>query len=191
MQMQVLVAFEESQVVTAAFRAVGHEAYSADILEPSGGHPEWHIQGDATPLLLEPWDMVIAHPPCTYLANSGVRWLHERPERWDLMRKAAELFQECLNANAPLIAVENPTMHKYAIDLIGRKPDCAIQPYQFGVPESKRTCWWLKGLPVLLPTQASVPYRQSVHMEPPGPDRQRNRSRFHLGVAAAMAKQWG
>ena len=187
---KILVACEYSDTVSSAFRECGHDVTSCDLL-PSEGPPEFHVQGDVTPLLQKPWDLVIAHPPCTYLCNSGVRWLHEREGRWELMFAAANVFKQCLNANAPRVAVENPTMHRYAREAVGRGPDCAVQPFQFGNMESKRTAFWLKGLPPLLPTHAGAPLRASVHREPPGPERAKNRSRTFPGMAAAMAKQWG
>ena len=137
--------------------------------------------------------MVIAHPPCTYLANSGVWVLHRDKERWDSMREGAEFFLECLNANAPLVAVENPTMHKYAIEIVGRKPDCAVQPYHFGHNASKRTCFWTKNLPPLLPTQIDAPSLDWWH-ETRGlstEERRKRRSYTYPGIAAAMAHQWG
>jgi len=153
---KVLVACEESQAVTKEMRALGHEAYSCDIEPCSGGHPEWHIQGDVTPLLKQDWDMIIAHPPCTYLTNTGVCWLtgkKAKPGRWDQMRAGAMFFKMFLDHPCEKIAIENPIMHKYAIEIIGRKHDQLIQPYMFGHTERKATCLWLKGLPALQETK--------------------------------------
>jgi len=135
---------------------------------------------------------MIAHPPCTYLCNSGVRWLHERPERWKLMEEAVDFFLFLLNAPIPHICVENPVMHKYAREKIG-KPTQYIQPYQFGDPVSKRTGLWLKNLPKLKPTEI-IPkekVKQPIWLEPPSPDRWKRRSKTFIGIAKAMAEQWG
>ena len=149
---RVAIICESSGVVRDAFLRRGHFAVSVDLL-PSESDFGIHIIGDARPFLAMPWDLVIVHPPCTYLCNSGVRWLHERPERWPLLYDAAQFFKECLDANAPRVAVENPVMHKYGIQLIGgSKHSFSIQPWQFGHPEVKRTCFWTKNLPDLIPT---------------------------------------
>lgn len=194
--MRVLVACEESQAVTLAFRARGHEAYSCDLQECSGGHPEWHIQGSALDILDECWDLLIAHPPCTYLANSGVRWLYnddgsKNIERWSMVDAGAWFFNCFLKAtHIPMIAVENPIPHSHA-----NLPPYTqlIQPWQFGDNFSKATCLWLRGLPPLVPTVLKKPENivHACHMEPPGPDRQKNRSKTYPGIAAAMAEQWG
>ena len=188
--MKVLIACEYSGIVRDAFIAEGHDAISCDLLPTERPGP--HIQGDVVPLLREPWDLVIAHPPCTYLCNSGVRWLHdpERPMRWQLMIDGAAFFRKCLDANAPMVAVENPVMHKYARELVGADWDFNVQPWQFGDPESKRTCFWTKGLPPLLGFQVAERI-QRVHMMPPGPNRGKERALFPAGMAAAMARQWG
>lgn len=149
-----------------------------------------HYQGDVRDILNDGWDLMIAHPPCTRLANSGVRWLHER-NLWDEMRKAAEFFVELLNAPIPMIAVENPIPHRYALEIIGRKYDQIIQPYQFGHGETKATCLWLKNLPLLKPTKIVNERVPRIHREPPSPERWKNRSRFYPGIAKAMAEQWG
>lgn len=148
--MKILIACEFSGIVSTAFRAAGFNAISCDLLPSEQPGP--HITGDVTPLLKQPWDLIIAHPPCTRLCNSGVRWLHER-NLWEEMKQSAHFFKSCLEANSPLIAVENPIMHKYAIAIIGRKPNFSIQPWQFGHPETKRTCFHTKGLPPLIPTK--------------------------------------
>ena len=138
----VLVAFEFSGIVREAFAAMGHFAVSCDLLPTEIPGP--HAQCDARPLLQEKWDLVICHPPCRYLANSGVQYMHKHPDRWARMEEAAELLLECLAANAPLVAVENPTPHGYAREIIGR-PDFAVHPWQFGEPFSKRDLFLDKG----------------------------------------------
>ncbi len=189
--MKVLVACEFSGRVRSAFRKRGFNAYSCDLLPAEDGS-EYHIQGDVREILDDGWDMMIAHPPCTYLCNSGVRWLHERPERWKLLEEATEFFLTLLNAPVPHICVENPVPHRYAREKIG-KPTQYIQPYQFGEPVSKKTGLWLKNLPPLKPTEI-IPkekVEQRAWLEPPSPERWKNRSRTFVGVAEAMAEQWG
>ena len=196
--MDVLVACEYSGRVREAFRARGHNAWSVDLLPSDDGSP-YHIQGDAIKLLDEGWDLLIAHPPCTYLTNSGVRWLHTKPGRWEQMREGAEFFLQMLNAPVPMIAVENPVMHRYAIEIIGRKQDQVIQPWQFGHPERKGTGLWLKGLPLLKPTNdvkahmltLSKAEQNRIWSLPPSADRWKLRSTTYSGIAAAMAEQWG
>lgn len=186
--MRVLVACEFSGVVRDAFRGLGHDAISCDLLPTEAPGP--HVQGDVLPLLKQPWDIVIAHPPCTRLCNSGVRWLHER-NLWDDMREGAEFFRACLDANAPRVAVENPVMHRYAREIVGRGPDFTVQPYEHGHGETKRTCFWTRGLPPLQPTK-EVPGRSpACHHASPGPDRWKQRSLTYPGIAHAMATQWG
>ena len=189
--MRVLVACEYSGRVRDAFLARGFDAVSCDLLPSESPGP--HIQGDVSPILRQPWDMVIAFPPCTYLCNSGVRWLHERPGRWADMRRAAQFFLECLNANAPLVAVENPVAHRYAREIIGEGPAFTVQPWQFGDPAKKRTCFWTRGLPPLVPTSdmTAADARADCHLASPGPERWRERSRTYPGLAAAIAAQWG
>lgn len=190
--MRVLVACEYSGRVRRAFRARGHEAYSCDILPAEDGETFWHIQDDVSHILGRPWDLVIAHPPCTRLCNSGVRWLAER-DLWGDMREGAEFFMMCLAANADMVAVENPVMHKYAREIIGRGPDFTVQPWQFGDPAKKRTCFWTRGLPPLKPTSTltATDATADCHNAPPGPDRWKERSRTYQGIADAMAAQWG
>ena len=183
--MRVLIACEFSGIVRDAFIARGHDAVSCDLLPTERPGP--HVEGDVRPMLRERWDLVIAHPPCTYLANSGVRWLYSKPERWRLLGAAAGFFSQCLNANADRVAVENPVMHKWAGM---RKPDFTVQPWQFGHGETKRTCFWTKRLPPLLPTNIVAGRDARVHREPPGPDRWKKRSLTYPGIAAAMAEQW-
>lgn len=205
--MRVLVACEESQAVCKAFRSKGHEAYSCDILDCSGGHPEWHIKGDVIPCLNENWDMIIAFPPCTYLTVTGNKWFNvdkygdKAIKRMKDRNRAAEFFMKFANANCEKIAIENPIgyMSSYY-----RKPDQIIQPYFFGDKARKATCLWLKGLPCLIPTNIVEPtiikYKNGKgtdtpwHMEtmklPPN-ERAKMRSKTFPGIAQAMAEQWG
>lgn len=190
-QIKVLVACEFSGTVRRAFRSRGFDAWSCDLLPAEDGSP-YHIQGDVLEILSDGWDLMIAHPPCTYLCNSGVRWLHERPERWKKLEEAVEFFLALLSAPIPHIAVENPVMHRYACEKIG-KPSQYIQPYEFGEPVSKKTGLWLKNLPALKPTRI-IPkekVKQKVWLEPPSSERWKNRSRTFKGIAEAMAEQWG
>lgn len=194
--MKVLIACEESQVVTIAFRERRHEAYSCDVIACSGGHPEWHIQGDVLTYLDDGWDMMIAHPPCTRLANSGVMWLEKR-NLWDDLKVGARLFTDLLNCDIEKIVVENPIPHKYALELIGRKYDQIIQPYMFGHPEQKATCLWIKGLPLLLETDnvkeemLKLPDSKRQRNHWLGSGKSRERSKTLPGIAKAMAEQWG
>lgn len=185
--MRVLVACEESQAVCKAFRTRGHEAYSCDIQDCSGGHPEWHIKGDVLEQLDKGWDMMIAHPPCTHLAVSGAR--HFAKKRADGSQQAALEFVKTLLA-APIekIALENPVS---IISTQIRKPDQIIQPWQFGHGETKATCLWLKNLPLLCPTNVVEGRAPRIHHMPPSPNRSRERSKTYEGIAAAMADQWG
>lgn len=203
--MKILVACEESQAVTIEMRALGHEAYSCDLQDCSGGHPEWHIKGDVLKQLDKGWDMMIAFPTCTYLTNAGVCWLYNKDEqktknkeRWLNLKEGGEFFKTLLNASIPLIAIENPIPHKYAVEIIGRKYDQLVQPYMFGHTESKATCFWLKGLPKLKETDnvkelwKSLPKKeaQRIHYMSPGPERAKLRSKTFSGIAKAMAEQW-
>jgi len=190
--MRVLIACEESQEVCKAFRAKGHEAYSCDILPCSGGHPEWHLQGDVFEYIdLNPWnkfcgwDLMIAHPPCTHLAVSGARWFKDKKKE---QKEALEFVRSLLNAPIPLIALENPVS---VISTHVRKPDQTIQPWMFGHGETKKTCLWLKGLPLLKPTKIVDGREARVHRMAPGPDRAKMRSKTYSGIAEAMAEQWG
>ena len=187
---ELLVACEEYGKVRDAFLAVGISAISCD-LNPSKS-PGPHIQDDVRNHLNDGYRMVIAHPPCTRLCNSGVRWLHER-DLWDDLRLAAEFFSECLNADAPMVAVENPVMHRYARELVGRGPDFAVQPYHFGEPTTKKTCFWTRGLPPICPPLLGASWYAEavVHRMPPGPDRSKRRSITSSAIAEAMAVQWG
>lgn len=189
---KVLVACEYSGIVRDAFIEAGHDALSCDLL-PSESQLGPHIQGDVLPLLERSWDLVVAHPPCTYLANSGVRWLHDPergPERWRKLDEGAEFFRRFLSS-APFVAIENPIPHGYAVERIGRRYDQKIQPWQFGQGESKAVCLWLENLPPLTPTDIVEGREQRVFKMGPGPNRQKERSRFFPGIARAMADQWG
>ena len=207
--MKVLVACEESQAVCKAFRERGHEAYSCDIQECSGGHPEWHFQQDVLPLLKEEWDLIIAHPPCTYLTVSGNAWFSvERYGDKAIQRErereaAADFFMAFANADCPRIAIENPIGY---MSTHYRKPDQIIQPYQFGHPVSKSTCLWLKGLPKLKPTKIVRPERlpggysgSAYYVRDENgkilpwndPRTAKERSKTYEGIAKAMAEQWG
>jgi len=197
--MKVLVACEESQAVTISFRNAGHEAWSCDIQECSGGHPEWHIKDDADKTLWsQKWDLVIAHPPCDRLANSGVRWLKER-NLWEELYEACKFFNNftLYGKFGHKIIIENPIQHKYARQYIP-KYNQIIQPYQFGHMEKKTTCLWLYGVPPLKETNnvheemMKLPYseRAKVHCCSPGPERAKIRSKTYSGIAQAMAEQW-
>ena len=187
--MRVLVACEYSGIVRDAFIDAGHDAVSCDLL-PSESDKGPHIQGDIFSLDLSGYDLMIAHPPCTYLTNAGVRWLHEETGRWEYMEEGADFFRFFLHAPVPRIAIENPVMHGYGKDIIGVGQTQTIQPWQFGHGETKRICLWLKALPKLLPTNIVEGREARVHEMPPGPERQKERSRFFPGVARAMAEQW-
>lgn len=196
--MRILVACEYSGRVREAFRKLGHDAWSCDLL-PSDDNSPYHIQGDVLEQLDKGWDLMIAHPPCTYLANSGVSWLYKQEGRWENMKEGAEFFKLLLDAPIPKIAVENPIMHKYAVEIIGRRQDQSIQPYEFGHLERKATCLWLKGLPKLQSTNnvkeemLKLPknIQQRLHYLPPSKDRWKLRSTTYQGIADAMASQWG
>jgi len=197
--MRVLVACEFSGVVRRAFAARGHDAWSCDLL-PSEDRSNRHITGDARDILGDGWDLLmVAHPPCTRLCNSGVRWLSKPPPGRTLdemqadLREGAALFSAFWNAPIERVAVENPIMHKHAKALIDNyaEPSQTIQPWQFGHGETKGTCLWLRGLPKLTPTQIVEGRTARVHRMPPGPDRWKERSRTFSGIAEAMADQWG
>ena len=199
-KLKVLIACEESQVVCKAFRSKGHEAYSCDIEPCSGGHPEWHLQKDAVEEAYSgKYDMMIAHPPCTYLSNSGVSWLWKDITRWDKLIDGALFFKKLLDAPIKKKVIENPIPHKYGLKIIGKKYSQIIQPYHHGHPESKPTCLWVKGLD-LLKKSNDVKYefdllpknkQQLLHYLPPGPERAKLRSKTFPGIAKAMAEQWG
>lgn len=205
--MKILVACEESQAVTIELRRLGHEAYSCDIEPCSGGHPEWHIQGDVLPLLNDQWDMIIAFPPCTHLSSAGAcAWKQKQED--GRQQAAIDFFMAFANADCPRIAIENPVgwMNKNY-----RKPDQIIQPWMFGDEARKRTCLWLKGLPVLQATKIvghgelyqivrkSGPRKGSIYTAPAWyqklsrldpADRSKLRSKTFPGIARAMAEQW-
>lgn len=200
--MKILVACEESQAVTTELRGLGHDAFSCDLIPCSGGHPEWHIQEDVSPLIngncsfqtvdgaihfiFGKWDMILAFPPCTHLAVSGAKYFEEK--RRDGQQQAAiSFFMQFANADCSKIAIENPVG---IMSTQYRKPDQIIQPWQFGHGETKRTCLWLKGLPPLVPTDIVNGREQRVWRMPPGPDRAKLRSKTFPGIAKAMAEQW-
>lgn len=221
--MKILVACEESQRVCTAFREKGHEAFSCDIQECSGGHPEWHILGDVLPMLngnakfitqdgktheiSEKWDMIIAHPPCTYLTVTGNRWFNKEKygkkavKRHKDREEAICFFLEIANADCDKIAIENPVG---IMSTVWQKPTQIIQPFMFGEPFEKRTCLWLKNLPNLKPTKIVTPperikfnsgktmpewYAKLWHL--PKEERERERSKTFTGIARAMVEQWG
>jgi hypothetical protein len=195
--MDILVAEEETGVVRDAFIAFGHNAMSCD-LKPSR-RPGPHYRGDIKDVLYEKWDMLIFFAPCTYSANSGVKHLYidgrkengRNEERWKLMQKGAEFFKmhlEC--AHIPMIVGENPIPHKYALEIMGRKYDQIIQPWQFGHGERKATCLWLKNVPKLVPTNIVEGKEQRIWKMAPSPDRGAKRSETFQGIADAMAAQW-
>lgn len=181
--MRVLVACEFSGVVRDAFRSRGHDAWSCDLLPTEVEGP--HIQGDVLGALADGWDMMIAHPPCTHLAVSGARWFAAKRVEQE---EAIGFVRRLLDAPIPRIALENPVS---IISTRIRKPDQIIQPWQFGHGETKKTCLWLKGLPLLEPTEVVSGREARVHRMPPGPDRWKERSRTYRGIAEAMAEQWG
>lgn len=185
--MKVLIACEESQAVCAEFRRIGHEAFSCDILPSSGTMPECHIQQDVREVLAQPWDMIIAFPPCTDLAVSGSRWFKEKVA--DGRQQASiEFFMLFASHPCKRKAIENPVG---IMSTRYRKPDQIIQPWQFGHGETKATCLWLTGLPPLVPTDIVEGREQRIWRMPPGPDRAKERSKTYPGVARAMAEQWG
>ena len=197
--MKILIACEESQTVCKEFRKLGHEAYSCDLQECSGCNPEWHIKKDAVKVLnSQKWDLVIAHPPCTRMANSGVMWLEKR-NLWDDLDKATDFFNEFVKygKQGNKIAIENPIPHKYAVQKIGKYSQ-VIQPYMFGHLERKATCLWLFGIEPLKETKnvfkqmSLLPKseQQKIHYCPPGPNRSKIRSKTFEGIAKAMAMQW-
>lgn len=186
--MKILIACEFSGIVRTEFEKLKHNVWSCDILETE--KPGNHIKGNVLDVLYDGWDMMIAHPPCTRLCNSGVRWINER-NLWSEMKESAMFFKALLNAPIEKIAIENPIMHKYAKNIIGRNYDFSIQPHQFGHPEKKTTCFWTKNLPPLIPTLHVVKKSNRLHNLPPGKNRWKERSRTFTGIAEAMANQWG
>jgi site-specific DNA-cytosine methylase len=216
--MRVLIACEESQATTKEFRKLGHEAFSCDLLPCSGGHPEWHFQCDIFEVIDQVWDLMIGHPPCTFLAGSGVQWL-SNPEDKDLpfderrphpkypnrrqdMLDSVEFVKRLYNSNIKYVAIENPVG---LLSSIWRKPDQIVQPYMFGDEATKTTCLWLKNLPELEPTNIvgkgertvfnsgkSHPkwYADALKNAKTKQERQTLRSKTFLGMAEAMATQW-
>lgn len=192
--MKILVACEESQAVTIELRKLGHEAYSCDIEPCSGGHPEWHLQQDVTPLLKQHWDMIIAFPPCTHLAVSGAAWF-EQKRKDGRQQEGIDFFMLFANADCERIAIENPVG---IMSSVYKKPSQIVQPYEYGHMEQKKTCLWLKGLPLLQPTNnvydqmMELPknQRERLHYLPPSPERAKLRSKTFPGIAKAMAEQW-
>ncbi len=204
-KLSILIACEESQEVCKAFRALGHEAFSCDLKDCSGGFPEWHIKGDAVEALYSrKWDLVIAHPTCTRLTNSGVTWLEKR-NLWEDLKGGIRFFNAFADygKNGNRIVIENPIPHKYAVIGYDGVPgigqyDQIIQPWQFGHMEQKATCLWLFGLPKLQETknvydgmmQLSHKERNRIHYTSPGENRAEIRSKTYEGIAKAMATQY-
>jgi len=190
--MNVLVACEFSGVVRDWFRSLHHNAYSCD-LHPSPTKSEFHIQHNVLDLLTDDWDLLIAHPPCTYLSNSSVHLLHSEPGRYNKMVAGANFFCEFLNAPIPRICIENPIMHGYAKQIIQQPYAQLIQPHEFGHGETKATCLWLKNLPPLRPCWNTLRdgREQRILNMPKSKNRGRLRSITYDGIARAMAQQWG
>jgi hypothetical protein len=197
--MKILIGCEESQAVCIEFRKRGHEAYSCDLQECSGGRPEWHLQMDIFEAIdMKGWDMMIAFPTCTYLTISANKYYKDMPPlksgalvgeaRREARREAIEFFMALYYTSIPLIAIENPIG---VMSSVFRKPDQVIQPWQFGHGEQKATCLWLKGLPKLVPTNIVTGREQRIWKLPPSVDRAKLRSKTFPGIAKAMAEQWG
>lgn len=219
---KILVACEESQAVTKELRALGHEAFSCDLLPCSGGHPEWHIQGDVFEVINQGWDIMIAHPPCTFLSSSGAGWLYHPddkglptqdkrphplyPNRIKDRDDAVEFVKRLYESDIPCIAIENPIGQ---LSSLWRKPDQIVQPWMFGDKASKSTCFWLKGLPKLDPTEIvdkgefyefttkkgvvkkqPMWYFKALSEAKTPAERRTLRSKTFQGMAKAMAKQW-
>lgn len=205
--MSVLVMGEESQEICKAMRERGHAAFSCDLQGCSGGQPEWHIKGDMFDAFWSDfWDMIIVHPVCTFMCNSGALRLYKNgkkengidPIGWANMEKSAKQFKQILDLPCDKIAVENPVMHSHAKSIIGIDQSQSIQPYEYGHPESKRTCLWLKGLPLLMPTDALKKPECGYwdNQTPSGQNKMgggmgKERSKTYSGIAKAMAQQWG
>ena len=183
--MKVLVACEYSGIVRDAFTKQGHHAVSCDLLPTDTAPQGAHYQCDVLDIIGDGWDLMIAHPPCTHLAVSGARWFKDKVQE---QAEALEFVQKLMNANIPRIAIENPIS---VISTKIRKPDQIIQPWQFGHGETKATCLWLKGLPLLVPTDVVDGREARVHKLPPSADRWKLRSITYQGIADAMAEQWG
>lgn len=204
--MAILVACEESQAVTIAFRRLGYTAFSCDLLDCSGGYPEWHIKGNVLDIIEYEWDAIIAFPPCTYLTVTGNRWFNiekygkKAIKRFELRDEAIKFFMQFVNCNCKFVAIENPIG---VISSVYRKPDQIIQPYMFGDPERKSTCLWLRNLPLLKPTNIVKPniykYKNGKgtdsnwhinSLKLPPKERAIFRSKTFPGIANAMATQW-
>lgn len=202
-KLRVLVACEESQAVCRAFRELGQEAYSCDIQDCSGGHPEWHIKGDALQIINQDWDLIIAHPPCTFMSKAGARWMYPTAgnlseERFKLSQEAKAFFMEFYNCKCKHIAIENPVPLK----VVGLPPHTqSIQPYEFGEPYSKQTLLWLKGLPKLNPTKIVAEHKPWMPSNTGGFARgmggsrgvahdPKTASKTFDGIARAFAAQW-
>jgi len=188
-QMRVLIACEHSAIMRDAFIGQGFYAMSCD-LRPTDSKLGPHYQGDVRDVLHWEWNLMVAHPTCTYLCNSGVRWLHTQPGRSELMVEGAEFFNTLRNAPIKHKAIENPIPHKYAVERIGKYSQI-VQPWQFGHGETKATCFWLENLPLLVPTNIVVGREHRIHRLPPGPNRSKIRSITYPGIARAGAVQWG
>lgn len=204
--MNILIACEESQTICKEFRELGYDSYSNDIMDCSGGHPEWHLKMDVFEAIkYKKWDMMIAHPPCTYLTITGNKWFKPEfkdrfPERHRQREDAIKFFIDLYNSDIPYIAIENPVG---VMSSRWRKPDQYIQPYEYGDPHSKKTGLWLKGLPKLVPTKIVEPqfhiYKDGRkdpiwHVETlklPPEERSKVRSKTFPGIAKAIAEQWG
>jgi hypothetical protein len=210
--MKILVACEESQAVTKELRKLGHQAFSCDLLPCSGGHPEWHFKQDVFEVIKQGWDMMIAHPPCTFLAVSGARWLYNKDgskniERWENQAEALDFVQKLMDAPINKIAIENPIS---VISSNIRKPEQIIQPWMFGDKAQKSTCLWLKNLPKLKPTEIvekgefkewvckktgknkkqALWYYEALQKAKTPAERRTLRSKTFKGIAEAMATQW-
>tara|TARA_Y100000310_G_scaffold23410_1_gene22409 strand:+ start:212 stop:814 length:603 start_codon:yes stop_codon:yes gene_type:complete len=198
--MRILIACEESQTIAKAFRDLGHDAFSCDLSECSGGYPEWHIQGDAIEIAYtQEWDLMVAHPPCTFLATSGARWMYNddgsrNEDRWQKQVQALDFVQKLMDAPIEKIAIENPIS---VISTQIRKPDQIIQPWMFGDEATKTTCLWLKNLPPLTPTD--IVGKGEFYISPSGKKLPRwysdnknpkSRSKTFKGIANAIANQW-
>jgi len=196
--MKIILGCEESQVVCIEMRKRGHEAYSCDLLPCSGGHPEWHIQDNILNHLDDGWDMMIAFPTCTYLTVSANKWYKDQPprksgvlvgrERRRAREEAIDFVMKLYNSNVPELGIENPIG---VLSSRFRKPDQVLQPWMFGHGETKATCLWLKNLPKLIPTNIVSGREQRLHLLSPSKDRAKIRSKTFLGIAKAMAEQWG
>ena len=204
--MKILVACEYSGIVRDSFTELGHDVTSCDLLPTET--PGKHYQGDVRDIIDRGWDMMIAHPPCTFLSNSGVRWLWEESggslteraeRRWGYMEDGARFFHSLLNADIPKVVVENPIMHKYALEIVGEKASQTVHPWQHGHTQTKATNLWVKGVPLLAETnnvkaemmKLSYAERSAIHYASPGKDRWKKRSVTFVGIAKAMAQQWG